>query len=64
MKNTYFQISASNKKIIMEQLDDKVVPRTARTLRDFKGYLKGKTAPTDSDVMRKKAKEYIGGKPH
>lgn len=46
--------------VVFEKEDDKVILRTAKTLKEFKGFLKGKSAPTDFDVMRNKAKEYLG----
>ncbi len=48
--------------VVFEKEDDKVVVRTAKTLREFKGFLKGKSVPTDFDVMRNKAKQYLGDK--
>jgi AbrB family looped-hinge helix DNA binding protein len=48
--------------VFFEKKDDKIVLKTAKTLREFKGHLRGKSAPTDFDVMRNKAKEYLGGK--
>jgi antitoxin PrlF len=47
--------------VIFEKEDDKVVIKPARTLKEFKGFLKGK-GKADFDEMRKKAKEYIGKK--
>lgn len=47
--------------VIFEKDDDKVVIKAARTLREFKGFLKGK-GKADFDEMRKKAKEYVGKK--
>jgi AbrB family looped-hinge helix DNA binding protein len=38
--------------VVFEKEDDKVIVRTAKTLREFKGSLKGKSAPADFDVMR------------
>jgi len=48
--------------VVFEKEDDKVVVRTAKTLREIKGFLKGKRVPTDFDVMRDKAKKYLGGR--
>ena len=48
--------------VVFEKEDDKVVLKTAKTLREFKGFLRGKSAPQDFDGMRNKAKEYLGGK--
>ena len=48
--------------VLFEKEDDKVVLRTAKTLKEFKGYLSGKTRITDFDAMRAKAKEHLGSK--
>jgi len=48
--------------VVFEREDDKVVVRTAKTLREFKGFLKGKSATADFDRMRDKAKKYLGEK--
>jgi AbrB family looped-hinge helix DNA binding protein len=48
--------------VVFEKEDDKVIVRTAKTLREFKGFLKGKSAPTDFDVMRDTAKKHLGDK--
>jgi len=48
--------------VVFEKEDDKVVVRTAKTLREFKGFLKGKAVSTDFDAMRDKAKKYLGGR--
>jgi AbrB family looped-hinge helix DNA binding protein len=48
--------------ILFEKEGDKVVLRTAKTLKEFKGYLSSKTQITDFDAMRTKAKEYLGSK--
>jgi antitoxin PrlF len=48
--------------VLFEKEDDKVVLKTAKTLREFKGHLRGKSAPTDFDAMRAKAKEHLGSK--
>ena len=48
--------------VVFEREDDKIVIKPARTLREFKGILKGKAAPADFDEIRKKAKEHIGKK--
>lgn len=47
--------------VIFEKEDDKVVIKPARTLKEFKGFLKGK-GKADFYEMRKKAKEYVGKK--
>ena len=49
--------------VLFEKEDDKVVLRTAKTLKEFKGYLSGKPRITDFDAMRAKAKEHLGRKP-
>ena len=48
--------------VVFEKEDDKVVLKTAKTLKEFKGYLRGKSPPTDFNAMRTKAKEYLGEK--
>ena len=48
--------------VVFEKEDDKVIVKTAKTLREFKGFLKGKSAPTDFDVMRGTAKKHLGDK--
>jgi AbrB family looped-hinge helix DNA binding protein len=48
--------------VVFEKEDDKVIVRTAKTLREFKGFLKGKSAPTDFAVMRSVAKKHHGDK--
>jgi AbrB family looped-hinge helix DNA binding protein len=48
--------------VVFEKEDDKVIVRTAKTLREFKGFLKGKSAPTDFDVMRDAAKKHLADK--
>ncbi len=48
--------------LVFEKEDDKVIVRTTKTLREFKGFLKGRRAPADFDVMRNVAKKHLGGK--
>jgi AbrB family looped-hinge helix DNA binding protein len=48
--------------VVFEKEDDKVIVRTAKTLREFKGFLKGKSAPADFDVMRDAAKKHLADK--
>ncbi|MBI5675522.1 MAG: AbrB/MazE/SpoVT family DNA-binding domain-containing protein [Nitrospirae bacterium] len=48
--------------VIFEKEEERLVVKTARTLRDFKGVLKGRQKQTDFEEMRKKAKEYVGKK--
>jgi antitoxin PrlF len=45
--------------VIFEKENDNVVIRSARTLKEFKGFLKGK-GKEDFEEMRKKAKEHVG----
>jgi AbrB family looped-hinge helix DNA binding protein len=45
--------------VIFEKENDNVVIRPARTLKEFKGFLKGK-GKEDFEEMRKKAKEHVG----
>lgn len=51
-------VSAGNV-IIFEKEEDKVVLRPAKTLKEFKGFLKSK-AKADFDETRKKAKQNVG----
>ncbi len=49
--------------VVFEQEDDRIVIKPAKTIKDFKGVLKGKDkGKVAFDEMRKKAKEYIGKK--
>lgn len=48
--------------ITFEKEENKIVIRPARTLKEFKGFLKGKGRRADFEEIRKKAKEYIGKK--
>ena len=48
--------------VVFEKEDDKVVLKTAKTLKEFKGYLRGKSPSTDFNAIRAKAKEYLGEK--
>ncbi|MDH5203414.1 MAG: AbrB/MazE/SpoVT family DNA-binding domain-containing protein [Nitrospirota bacterium] len=45
--------------VIFEKENNNVVIKPARTLKEFKGFLKGK-GKEDFDEMRKKAKEHVG----
>lgn len=46
--------------VVFEKEDDRVVIKPARTLREFRGVLKGVGKGGDFDEMRKKAKESRG----
>lgn len=48
--------------VVFEKEEERLVVKTARTLQDFKGVLKGRQKQTDFEEMRKKAKEYVGKK--
>ena len=48
--------------VVFEKEDEKIVIKSAKTLREFKGVLKGVGRKADFDEIRKKAKEYIGKK--
>ena len=48
--------------IVFENEGDQVVIKPARTLKDFKGTLKGKDRTADFDNIRQKAKEHIAKK--
>ncbi len=46
--------------VVFEKEDEKLVVKTAKTLQDFRGVLKGKQQQADFEDIRKKAKEYAG----
>jgi len=48
--------------VVFEQEEERLIVKTARTLQDFKGVLKGRQKQADFEEMRKKAKEYVGKK--
>ncbi|HAR45856.1 MAG: hypothetical protein A2X56_14560 [Nitrospirae bacterium GWC2_57_13] len=48
--------------VVFEKEDDKVIIKSARTLQEFKGILKGRHKAVDIDQVREKAKEYRGKK--
>ncbi len=48
--------------IVFEKEDNKVVIKPAKTLKDLKGVLKGKSKIVEFNELRKKAKEYVGKK--
>jgi len=48
--------------IVFEEENNKIVIKSAKTLKDFKGILKGKSKMASFDEIREKAKEYIGEK--
>jgi antitoxin PrlF len=48
--------------VVFEKEDDKVIIKSARTLQEFKGILKGRHKTVDFDQVREKAKEYRGKK--
>ncbi len=48
--------------VVFEREDEKIVIKSAKTLRGFKGALRGIGEKIDFDEMRKKAKEYVGKK--
>ncbi|MBI5747883.1 MAG: AbrB/MazE/SpoVT family DNA-binding domain-containing protein [Nitrospinae bacterium] len=48
--------------VVFEKENDRVVIKSAKTIREFKGVLKGRAEGIDFDEMRKKTKEYIGRK--
>lgn len=45
--------------IRFEQEEERVVIHTAKTIRDYKGYLKGKTKGVDYDRIRRSTKEAV-----
>lgn len=46
--------------IVFEKENDKIVIKPAKTLRDFKGLLKGVNKKENFDEIRKNAKKYAG----
>ncbi len=48
--------------VVFEQENDKVVIKPARTLREFKGILRGQGKAVNFDEVREKVKEYRGKK--
>ncbi len=48
--------------VSFEKEDDRVVIKPAKTLKEFRGFLKGRGKVADFDEIRKKAKEYVGKK--
>ncbi len=48
--------------VVFEREDDKIIIKPAKTLKEYKGFLKGKGRAADFDEIRKKAKEYVGKK--
>ncbi|MCP5005678.1 MAG: AbrB/MazE/SpoVT family DNA-binding domain-containing protein [Planctomycetes bacterium] len=48
--------------VVFEKVDDTVVIKAARTLKEFKGCLKGKAKAVNFEEMRKKVKKHIGKK--
>lgn len=48
--------------VVFEKKDEVLVVKTAKTLQDFRGVLKGRQKQADFEEMRSKAKEYVGKK--
>ena len=48
--------------VVFEKEDDKIVIKSAKTLKEFRGILKGKGKMVSFDEIREKAKKYIGEK--
>jgi len=46
--------------IVFEKENDKIVIKSAKTLRDFKGLLKNTKKEETFDEIGKKAKKYVG----
>ncbi len=46
--------------IVFEKEDDKIVIKSARTLRDFKGLLKNIKTGENFDEIKKKVRKYVG----
>lgn len=48
--------------IVFEKEDERIFIRPTKTLLEYRGYLKGKKRPIDSDVIRERAKKYLSRK--
>lgn len=48
--------------VVFEQDEERFIVKTAKTLQDFRGVLKGRQKKTEFEEMRKKAKEHLGKK--
>ncbi|MDA8099639.1 MAG: AbrB/MazE/SpoVT family DNA-binding domain-containing protein [Nitrospiraceae bacterium] len=48
--------------VVFEQEDDKMVIKSAESLLDYQGYLKGRAKPADADAVRETARKYVGRK--
>ena len=48
--------------VVFEEEDNKIVIKSAKTLKEFKGILKGKSKMASFDEIREKTKECIGEK--
>ena len=46
--------------VVFEQEDDKIVIKSAQSLLDYKGYLKGRAKHADLDAVRETARAYVG----
>ena len=46
--------------VVFEKEGEKLVVKTAKTLQDFRGALKGRQKSADFEEMRKTAKENVG----
>ncbi len=46
--------------VVFEAEDDRVVLRPTRNLKEFRGFLKGRTSPKPFDEVRKVAKGAVG----
>jgi antitoxin PrlF len=48
--------------VVFEKDKERLIVKTAKTLQDFRGILKGRQKQADFEEMRKKAKAYVGKK--
>lgn len=48
--------------VVFEQDNDTFVIKPAESLLDYKGYLKGRAKPAESDHVRETARTYVGRK--
>jgi AbrB family looped-hinge helix DNA binding protein len=48
--------------VVFEQEEDRIVIKSAQSLMDYKGYLRGRARPADADTVRDAARTYVGKK--
>ena len=48
--------------VVFEQEDDRIVIKSAQSLLDYKGFLRGRAKPAGADIIRETARAYVGKK--